>query len=169
MVVTPQLIRSTAIAMANEIGIINLTRMDLCTKLKIADGSFTVIAGQTFTQLIEEIRPECSKFTGAKSDKKSRASKEIRLEHILGVALDVAEKSGFSKLSRTEVAEQCGVSSSLIQYHFKTIPNFKRDVMRYAIKTERLSVIAEGLATRNPHALKAPQELKDRAIASLGQ
>lgn len=165
--VTPELIRSTAIQMANEIGLINLSRVDLCKKLKIKDGSFTVIAGMTFTELITSIRPECKKLNVDKPKKKTHTTKELRMELILDKALQISERDGFSRLSRAVVAEECGVHDSLIPYHFGTMVNFKRDIMRHAIRKENLNVIAQGLALRDPHAMKAPQELKDRAIGSL--
>lgn len=167
--VTPETIRSTAITMAQEVGIINLTRIDLCAKLGIADGSFTVIAGCTFTELINTIRPECKTKGAVKPERNRRTDKDIRIEHILGVSLDVAERDGFAKLSRTTIAEECGVSESLITYHFGTMPDFKRTVMRHAIKNERLAIIAEGLAIRDPHARKASDELRARALASLSE
>jgi len=167
--VTPETIRLTAIEMANSVGIINLTRIDLCSRLNISDGSFSVIAGRTFTELIELIRPDCNTKGMPKPDVKRRTSAANRTEHILSVAMDVAERDGFAKLSRNTVAEECGISDSLIAYHFGTMPQFRRDIMRYAIKTERLGIIAEGLATRDVHALKAPEELKARALASLSQ
>ena len=166
--VTPELIRSTAIEMALEVGIINLTRIDLCEKLNISDGSFTVIAGRSFTELIEDIRPEC-KASGSKPERKRRTSRALRTEHILEVALDISERDGFGKLSRTSIAEECGISESLIAYHFGTMSDFKRTVMRHAIKHERLRIIAEGLAIRDIHAAKAPDELKARALASLSE
>jgi len=165
--VTPETIRLTAIEMANSVGIINLTRIDVCSRLNISDGSFSVIAGRTFTELIELIRPDCK--SGLKPESKRRTSAAIRTDHILSVAMDVAERDGFAKLPRNTVAEECGISDSLIAYHFGTMPDFKRTVMRHAIKHERLRIIAEGLATRDIHAVKAPEELKARALASLSE
>lgn len=165
--ITPETIRTTAIEMAESVGIINLTRIDLCSRLNISDGSFTVIAGRTFTELIELIRPECK--NGTKPERNRRTSRVIRTDHILGVAMDVSERDGFTKLSRATVAEDCGISESLIAYHFGTMLEFRRTIMRHAIKHERLRIIAEGLAVRDIHAVKAPDELKARALASLSE
>lgn len=165
--VTPEKIRSTAIDMANEIGLIQLKRVDLCEKLGIKDGSFTVIAGFSFTELIESIRTECTCLQPDKLSKKTRTSKNIRKDHILEEALKLSESEGFAKLSRDKVAELCGIKGSLIHYHFVSMENFKRDIMLLAIKLENLSVIAEGLAIRDVYAKKAPQELKERALAAI--
>lgn len=165
--VTPEKIRSTAIDMANEIGLIRLKRVDLCEKLGIKDGSFTVIAGFSFTELIESIRSECTRLQPDRLSKKTRTSKNIRKDHILEEALKLSESGGFAKLSRDKVAKQCGINSSLISYHFDSMENFKRDIMLLAIKLENLSVIAEGLGIGDIHAKKAPQELKERAVATL--
>lgn len=168
-VVSQDLLRSTAIQMAHEIGIINLTRIDLCKRLNIPDGSFTVIAGMSFTELIKEIRPLCNTKGMPKPDTNRRTDKETRIDHILSIAMGVAERNGFNKLSRATVAEESGVSDSLIAYHFGTMIEFRRKIMRQAIKEERLGIIAEGLAIRDSHAQKAPDELKTRALASLSE
>lgn len=165
--ITPETIQTAAIEMANQCGIMNLSRKELCTRLKIPDGSFLVLAGCTFTELIEAIRPKCK--TGIKPKDNRRTSAALRTEYLLSLSMDVAEREGFNKLSRTLVAEECGVSESLLAYYFGTVPNFKRTVMRHAIQHERLRIIAEGLAIRDVHALKAPEELKTRALMSLSE
>lgn len=94
---------------------------------------------------------------------------KARQTQILTSALALATKSGYSGLMRTEIAAHAGVAPSLISYHFSTMPDLLRAVMREAVRTECLPVIAQGVAARNPHALKAPSELRERALLSLAK
>lgn len=101
-------------------------------------------------------------------------SKQIKLEareriaQILKAALELAKRRGYNCITRDEIAERAGVPSSLIAYHCGTMDNLRRDLMREAIRTECLPVIAQGLAVRDRHALKAPEDLRRRALQSLG-
>jgi hypothetical protein len=47
------------------------------------------------------------------------------------------------------------------------MPDFKRTIMRSAILTENLSIIAQGLATGDRHAQKADDAVKQSALATL--
>jgi AcrR family transcriptional regulator len=90
-----------------------------------------------------------------------------RVAQILGAALDVAAKVGYQRVTRQEVADRIGIPSSLIPYHMGTMVEFRRQIMREAVRVECLPVIAQGLAHRDRHAMKAPDELRARALATL--
>lgn len=90
-----------------------------------------------------------------------------RVAQILAAALDLAPRVGYTKLTRDEVAARAGIPSSLICYHMGTMVEFRRALMREAIRVECLAVIAQGLVFRHPLALKAPIELRNRAIEFL--
>jgi hypothetical protein len=79
----------------------------------------------------------------------------------------VAERVGYTRITRDAVAQHLGISSSLIPHHMGTMEEFRRKVMREAVRVECLPVIAQGIATRDRHALKAPPELRARALQSL--
>lgn len=90
-----------------------------------------------------------------------------RTRQLLDAALLVAERDGFANLRRDAIAEEAGVNGSLVSLRLGTMEAVRRDVMRLAIKRACLPVIAQGLAARDRHALKAPPELKEKALASL--
>jgi AcrR family transcriptional regulator len=90
-----------------------------------------------------------------------------RKAQILSAALSLAPSRGYACLTRDEVAAAAGIPSSLVAYHMGTMQAFKRDLMREAIRVECLPVIAQGLACKDPHALKASDDLRARAAASL--
>lgn len=86
----------------------------------------------------------------------------------LAAALTVAERDGFGRMSRAAVAAAAGCSNAMVSYYFSTMAQLKRDVMRAAVRQERLPIVAEGLATGNVYAARAPAELKQKALATLG-
>ena len=90
-----------------------------------------------------------------------------RIAQILDAALVVASKVGYARLTREDIAKRADVPASLISYHLGTMPALRRKIMREAIRTECLPVVAQGLAIRDRFALKAPAELRARAVASL--
>jgi len=90
-----------------------------------------------------------------------------RKKQILDGALNVASLVGYQNVTRDAVATAAGVSTGLINLHFSTMAQLKRDIMRAAVKREVLSVIAQGLAAHDAHARKASEDLKRRALASL--
>jgi len=100
-------------------------------------------------------------------------SKQIKLEargriaQILRAALEIAPKVGYARLTRDEIAKRAGIPSSLVAYHMGTMPELRRHIMREAVRAECLPVIAQGLAVRDRHAMKAPDEIKNRALDSL--
>lgn len=91
-----------------------------------------------------------------------------RREQILDGAIEQAKAIGFTRITRDGVAAHCGLSAGSINLHFSTMTQLRRDVMRAAVKREILPIIAQGLAAGDAHARRAPAELKQRALATLG-
>lgn len=97
----------------------------------------------------------------------NRLEPKQRSAQILDAAIEVAVKHGYQNIQRKTVADAAGVAESLVSKYFGTMPDLKRDVMRAAIRTRCLAVIAQGLAMKDRHALKAPEELRQQALATL--
>lgn len=96
-----------------------------------------------------------------------RLAPEIRKEAILAVALDRALVLGLNNLRRDDIAQHAGVANGLVTRYFNTMTQLRRAVVRAAIHRECLPVLAQALASRDPDALKAPEDLRKRALASL--
>jgi len=92
---------------------------------------------------------------------------EIRKEAILESALAMAAKHGYHQMTRQQIAEHAKVSPALVSHYLGTMDAMRRDVMRHAVRCGNLAVIAQGLALRDRHALKASAELQRAAGASL--
>lgn len=96
-----------------------------------------------------------------------KMSKKDRRESILEIALTLSEKHHYTTVTRNDISDKGGFAPSLIQYHFGTMNQLRRDIIRLAIKNENLVVIAQGLACKDKHALKAHPELKEKAVKHL--
>lgn len=90
-----------------------------------------------------------------------------RKKQILDGAVEQAKRVGYQHVTRDAIAASVGVSAGLINLHFSTMTQLKRDIMRAAVKRKILSIIAQGLAAGDAHARKAPDDLKRLALASL--
>jgi DNA-binding transcriptional regulator YbjK len=98
---------------------------------------------------------------------KRRLDPTIRRNEILQAALSVAERVGCKQLTRIQVAQKARCAESLISSYFGTMTQFRRTIMRAAVKTKNLKIIAYGLVEKDNHALKASPDLKKRALSSI--
>ena len=90
-----------------------------------------------------------------------------RRKQILDRATDMAAETGFFSLTKEAVARSLGVSPALINQYYGTVTGLRYHVMANAVATGRLPIIAEGLVNRDPQALCAPMELKEKALAAV--
>jgi AcrR family transcriptional regulator len=98
---------------------------------------------------------------------RTRKKADIRLKEILDAAVDIAAAEGLRGTTRELIAARCAISPALVSMHYSTMSQLRRAVMRAAVERRVLSIVAEGLATRDPQALKAPDDLREAAAASL--
>ena len=155
-------ITNIALDMVHTNGLINLSRLELCERAGIADGSFPYHMGCTFTEFISKLRPEVADQTIHKVVK-LRVDPALRKDHILNAAIVVATKKGYNKVTRDDVAEAAGVSMGLITHYFTNMNQLRRDIMRAAVKRDIPAIVAQGLTNKDRHALKASKELKTKA------
>ena len=97
-----------------------------------------------------------------------RLSPANRKQEILNSALLVASFPGeWGKITRASIAAHAGCAEGLINRYFGTMGAFRRAIMRAAIQSRNLAIIAQGLAAVDPNAQKAPPELKAAAVKTL--
>ena len=92
---------------------------------------------------------------------------QARTEELIDAALRLAEKCGYMNVTREALADSVGISEALVSYHLGTMKELRRKVVRAARERPVLRVLGQALAARDPHALKAPPELQQKALASL--
>lgn len=97
-----------------------------------------------------------------------RLDPKDRTKLLLDVALKLAAQYGWRAITRRQIADEAEVSPALVSARLGTMDAMRRSVMRRAVATQTLPVIAEGLLARDPAALKAPEELRNRAVAGIG-
>lgn len=99
---------------------------------------------------------------------KKRLLPDDRKYEILTAALIVAgEPGGWSKLTRDAVAREAKCADGLVSKYFGTMTAMRRTIMRSAVLTENLSILAQGLAMGDVHAQKADERLKRKALETL--
>lgn len=91
----------------------------------------------------------------------------VRHEQILAEAMNQAKRVGYTNITREAIAAAAGVSVGMINTQFGTMAALKRDVIRAAVKRRVPEIIAQGLVMKDPHALRAPEDLKAAARASI--
>jgi len=89
-------------------------------------------------------------------------------ELILKAALATARKDGLYAMTRDDVAKAAKVAMGSVNFHYTTMGELRRAVIRHAIaKHQYLDVLAEALVARDTLAVRAPAGLKREAIATL--
>jgi AcrR family transcriptional regulator len=94
-------------------------------------------------------------------------SRRARHDEILAAAVRLSVTTGYTRVTRNDIALAAGCSPALVSEMFGTVVCLRRDIMRAAVANHVLPVIAQGLALRDPHALRAPAELRVLAAESI--
>jgi AcrR family transcriptional regulator len=94
-------------------------------------------------------------------------SRRARHDDIMAAALRVSVTVGYNRITRDDIALAAGCSPALVSEMFGTMVCMRRALMRAAVANAVLPVIAQGLALRDPHALRAPAELRAEAARAM--
>lgn len=86
-----------------------------------------------------------------------------RDDQLLAAAAKIACEVGYQQVTREAVAAAADVSPAVVNHRFGTMANFKRDLMRYAIRKQVLPIVAQGLAVGDPYAKRAPYHVQQNA------
>lgn len=96
-----------------------------------------------------------------------RLKPKDRKQQILDAALLIAERKGYMNVTRQDIGEAVGCVNATITYHFTTMRQLQRDMMRAAVRERKLVIISQGIVARDPHALKAPEDVRKEAMAAM--
>ena len=88
-------------------------------------------------------------------------------DKILNAAIRLSDETHYNNLTRASIATRAGVSDALVSHHWGTMAQLRRSVMREAVRVRMLSVIAQGLQSRDPVAIKCDEETKRLAALSI--
>lgn len=157
-----QIIRDTALRLARDIGVQNVTKSMLCRKTNVSEGSFNHIMGESFTELISGLHISATRTITGK-----RVKPAFRKESILLAAVELAYNNEYSTMNRRSIAKAAQVSPALVTKYFPTLGNIRLAVMIHAINQGIPEIVVQGLAIGDALAKAAPQELKEAAIQLL--
>ena len=99
--------------------------------------------------------------------RQTRLDAAARRDEILRAGLQLAVSKGYDRVTRDDIAAVVGIVPTAVQYHYSTMAKLRRDLMRHAVQSRCLAVIAQGLAARDPRAQAAPDALKRQALEAL--
>lgn len=86
---------------------------------------------------------------------------------ILRAAVRLARVHGFRNFSRSEVAALAETAEGSINYHYKTFAKLQDAVIKHAVHTEDLPLIAQGLIAKHPAVKNISDELRQRACTAI--
>jgi AcrR family transcriptional regulator len=98
--------------------------------------------------------------------KQVRMKPDARKEDIMAAALPLAERKGYNRITRDEIALAAKVKGPVLHYHFGSMEQFRRSLMRYAVKHRCLRVIAQGIVANDAQALKVDEATRREALAA---
>lgn len=158
-------ITKAALDLANEIGLINVTKSAVCERAGMPVGSFRREMDDTsFAELIESL------YNGDLTDPegeviRARANPVLRKNQILTSAIALALTNGhdYRSITREMVADAAQVSPTLVTRYFSSMALLQAEIMETAICKDIPRIIAQGLANGDSIAVTACQALKTRA------
>lgn len=154
-------VKSVAIRLAKQYGLINLTQEKLSRACGFPVGSFYHTAGCSFKELLDVLKLELN--APATTVTKRRADPELRKKQLLDVAVMLAQSNGCKNLTHHMVSVEANVSKSLVLKYFPTILDLRDSVMEEAVTRPVEVILLEGILDCNPIALRAPEKTKKQA------
>jgi AcrR family transcriptional regulator len=88
-------------------------------------------------------------------------------DKILDAAFSLACECGYRGIRRDAIAERAGVAGGTVNLHYGKMDDLKVAIMKRAIESEQLDILAAGMAEGDITAMKAPKALKVRALQTL--
>lgn len=91
----------------------------------------------------------------------------MKEQEVLMAALDCARDLGYAFMTRRDIAEYADCSESLVSHYLGSMEQVRLEVMKVAVVTEDVTVLAQGIFFKNPEALKASKELRQQALQTI--
>lgn len=100
-------------------------------------------------------------------DERYAMMRDQRRDKIMRSAVSLASSGDYRTITREQVAANAGCSVGLINHEFGTMEALRDAVMREAVDTRRLDIVAQGLAAGHAVAREAPAEMREAAVRAL--
>ena len=94
---------------------------------------------------------------------RTRLLPKERKAQVLAAAISACARHGWLQVTRAQIATEAGVSDGLVHHYLKDMAALRKTIMQHAVKHGLAGIVAQGLAVKNPVAMKAGEELKAEA------
>lgn len=101
------------------------------------------------------------------TDTRKRMPPDERRQSILAAAVKEARRLGYRNITRDGVATAAGVTFPRVTQLFGDMTGLRRAIMRYALDHDDLTLLAQGLAHRDPIARRANATIKKKVAEKL--
>jgi AcrR family transcriptional regulator len=90
----------------------------------------------------------------------------IHKHGILLAAVELAAISGYASVTRDGIADRAGVAMGTVTNKLGTMKQIRRAIIRHAIRTDNMVIIAQAVVAKDPLAEKIDTVLRRRALES---
>lgn len=92
----------------------------------------------------------------------------MQKHELLAVAVSLAEKHGYDKITREQISTEAKVSPGTVSNVLGTMAQMRKDVVRHAVRTNNLIIQAQAIINKEPYALrKMSKGAKAHALNSI--
>lgn len=88
---------------------------------------------------------------------------------ILEAAVKLASSTGLYLFTRAEVATESGMAESTVSFHFGTMDELRHEVVKRAVNTENLPILADARSGRAPINVPMNAKLRKKVAAFIAR
>lgn len=97
-----------------------------------------------------------------------RMNRDDRLESLVTAAVRVAERIGYSNITREVLCNEAEVSRALVNQYFPGgMDDVKRQVVERAVSTRNARILAEAILFKHPAVSRVRSKVRDIVIDAL--
>jgi len=156
-------LESAAKQLAQEIGKHNLTREAVCTRAKVAEGSFGYLTGTQFAPWLESLKLPDSDHPIVRS----RLAPETRRGQILNRTKELSLERGYVNVEFEDIAKDLNITVELIKHYFPYRNVLIENIMNIAVTEQNYDLIAQGVMNHHPIAMELDVEVKTEAVRAV--
>ena len=113
-----------------------------------------------------ESKAELARRQRLPRDEYNSQMKDRTRAQILAAALSIAKRYGLVSVKRDAVASEANCAAGTVNFHFQTVAMLHNEVIKEAIRTRALRVIAEGIVGGYQSTRGVKEPLRSEALAS---
>lgn len=88
-------------------------------------------------------------------------------EELLLLGVKLAKSKGYTKVTQRLLSEKTGKSVTHVLFHFKTMDNFRHEIIQYALDHFIFEIIAQAIVLNHKLVKNLPNSIKERALSSI--